>query len=95
VNREVWEAWTPADREAVRQAAIQAGAENVEAARKGIAGGDEGLLKSIEAQGVHVVRLSPAQKSVFREATRAVYEKWADQIGRDLVKKAETAIVKR
>jgi TRAP-type transport system periplasmic protein len=95
VNREVWEAWTAADREAVRQAAIQAGAENVEAARKGIAGGDEGVLKSIEAQGVHVVRLSPAQKNAFREATRGVYDKWAEQIGRDLVKKAETAIARR
>jgi TRAP-type transport system periplasmic protein len=95
VNREAWESWTPADREAVHQAAIQAGAENVEAARKGIGGADESVLKSIEAQGVNVIRPTTAQRNAFREATRAVYDKWAEQIGRDLVKKAEAAIAKR
>src|SRR5919206_578058 len=61
VNREVWESWTPADREAVRQAAIQAGAENVADARKGIAGSDIEILKQIEAQGVTVTRLTAEQ----------------------------------
>ncbi|MBL8431114.1 MAG: DctP family TRAP transporter solute-binding subunit, partial [Dechloromonas sp.] len=40
VNKQVWNSWTPADREAVRQAALQAGRENVDKARKGIAGSD-------------------------------------------------------
>lgn len=95
VNKEVWQSWTPADREAVRQAAIQAGAENVAEARKGIAGNDTSVLKRIEAQGVTVTRLTPEQKKAFQTATRAVYDKWAGQIGRDLVKSAEAAIAKR
>jgi len=95
VNKEVWESWTPADRDAVRQAAIEAGAENVAAARKGIAGNDTEILKQIEAQGVTVTRLTPEQRKAFESATRAVYDKWAQQIGRDLVKAAETAIAKR
>ena len=95
VNREVWESWTPADREAVRQAAVQAGAENVVAARKGIAGNDTEALKQIEAQGVTVTRLTPAQVGAFRAATKPVYDKWAEQVGRDLVKAAESAIAKR
>jgi TRAP-type transport system periplasmic protein len=95
VNKEVWESWTPADRDAVRQAAIEAGAENVAAARKGIAGNDTEILKQIEAQGVTVTRLTPEQRKVFESATRPVYDKWAQQIGRDLVKAAETAIAKR
>ena len=95
VNREVWESWTPADREAVRQAAVQAGAENVVAARKGIAGTDTEALKQIEAQGVTVTRLTPAQVGAFRAATKPVYDKWAEQVGRDLVKAAESAIAKR
>jgi len=95
VNKEVWESWTRADRDAVRQAAIEAGAENVAAARKGIAGNDTEILKQIEAQGVTVTRLTPEQRKAFESATRAVYDKWAQQIGRDLVKAAETAIAKR
>jgi len=95
VNKQVWESWTPADREAVRQAAIQAGRENVEKARKGIAGNDTAVLKQIESAGVSVTHLSPEQATAFVKATRPVYEKWAKTIGTDLVKKAEAAIAKR
>jgi len=95
VNKEVWESWTPADREAVRQAAVQAGAENVVAARKGIAGADMEVLKQIEAQGVTVTRPKPDQIKAFQAATKPVYDKWAAQIGLDLVKTAETSIAKR
>lgn len=95
VNKEVWESWTPADREAVRQAALQAGAENVVAARKGIAGADMEVLKQIEAQGVTVTRPKPDQIKAFQAATKPVYDKWAAQIGSDLVKTAETSIAKR
>ena len=95
VNREVWASWTPADREAVRQAAVQAGAENVVAARKGIAGSDNEVLKQIEAQGVTVTHLTPAQVKAFQAAAKPVYDKWAQQIGRDLVKAAEASIAKR
>jgi len=95
VNKQVWNSWTPADREAVRQAALQAGRENVEKARKGIAGNDNTLLKQIEASGVTVTQLTPAQRDAFVLATRPVYQKWARMIGSDLVKKAEAAIAKR
>ena len=95
VNREVWASWTPADREAVRQAAIEAGKENVADARRGIAGDDTTALKQIEGQGVTVTRLSADQRTAFQAAAKPVYDKWAGQIGADLVKSAETAIAKR
>ncbi len=95
VNKQVWNSWTPADREAVRQAALQAGRENVEKARKGIAGNDNAVLKQIEASGVTVTQLTPAQRDAFVQATRPVYDKWAKTIGTDLVKKAEASIAKR
>ena len=95
VNKQVWQSWTPADREIVRQAAVQAGRENVEKARKGIAGNDTAVLKQIESSGVAVVSPTAAQREAFVKATRPVYEKWAKTIGADLVKKAETAIAKR
>ena len=39
--------------------------------------------------------LTPAEQDAFAKATRPVYDKWAQQIGADLVKKAEAAIAKR
>jgi tripartite ATP-independent transporter DctP family solute receptor len=95
VNKQVWNSWTPADREAVRQAALQAGRENVDKARKGIAGNDNAVLKQIEASGVTVTHLTAEQRDAFVKATRPVYDKWAKTIGADLVKKAEAAIAKR
>lgn len=95
VNKDVWAGWTPADREAVRQAALQVGRENIEKARKGIAGNDNTVLKQIEGMGVTVTSLTPEQRELFVKATRPVYEKWAKTIGADLVKQAETAIAKR
>lgn len=95
VNKQVWNSWTAADREAVRQAALHAGRENVDKARKGIAGNDNAVLKQIEASGVTVTQLTPAQRDAFVQATRPVYDKWSKSIGADLVKKAEAAIAKR
>lgn len=95
VNKDVWANWTPADREAVRQAALQAAAENVAAARKGIVGNDTAVLKQIEASGVTVTTLSAQQRAAFVQATRPVYDKWAKTIGPDIVKKAEAAVAKR
>ena len=95
VNKDVWASWTPADREAVRQAALQAGKENVAAARKGIAGDDNAGLKQIEATGVNVTTLTAQQREACVKATRPVYDKWAKAIDADLVKKAEAAIAKR
>lgn len=95
VNKDVWAGWSPADREAVRQAALQAGKENVEKARKGISAADPGLLKQIEANGVAVVSPSAEERAAFVAATRPVYEKWTKTIGPDLVKKAEAAVAKR
>lgn len=95
VNKNVWNTWTPADREAVRQAALQAGRENVEKARKGIAGTDNSVLKQIESSGVTVTNLSAQQRAAFVQATRQVYDKWAKSIGTELVKKAEASIAKR
>ncbi|HEV7369045.1 DctP family TRAP transporter solute-binding subunit [Arenibaculum sp.] len=95
VNQEVWESWTPEDQQAVREAALQAAEEQVALARKGLADGDENLLKDIEANGVTVTRLSDEEKEAFRNATRAVYDAWAERIGPELVKQAEDSIAAR
>jgi tripartite ATP-independent transporter DctP family solute receptor len=95
VNRDVWTSWSEADRQAVREAALQAGRENIALARKGITPEDRSMLDTVAGFGVNIVQLSDAERQAFRTATKAVYDKWAEQIGKDLVTKAEQAIARR
>jgi tripartite ATP-independent transporter DctP family solute receptor len=88
VNKEVWNSWTPEDQKAVREAAIQAGKENILLARKGLIAPNDTLLKEIKASGVNVSSLTPKEKEAFKKATQSVYVKWAKQIGPDLVKRS-------
>ena len=95
VNKQVWESWTPADRELVRQAAIEAGKEQIGIARKGMIEPGQPLLKDIAALGVTVTHLSPAERDAFVKATRPTYDKWKSTVGTDLVSMAEKAIAAR
>lgn len=94
VNKSVWASWSPADREIVRQAALQAGRENVAKARQGLVGQDETLIAHIAADGVMVNRLTPEQRAEFARVTRPVYDKWARDVGLALVRKAEAVVAK-
>lgn len=95
VSQTVWKSWKPEDQKAVREAAEQAGRENIVAARKGLVPPDDSTIKEVEAKGVNIVRLTNAERDAFRKATRSVYEKWARKIGPKIVKKAEESIAKR
>lgn len=95
VGKDVWESWAAEDQQAVREAALQAGKECVAEARKGLVPPDDSLIKEIEGFGVTVVKMSDAEKAPFKNATRDVYDKWARQIGVELVRKAEEAIAAR
>lgn len=89
VNRQAWNAWSPADRELVRQAARDAATDAI-ALR--LRQGGEAALGDAARQGATVTRLTTAGKEAFRNATRPVYDKWAAAIGDDLVRQAEAAI---
>ena len=91
----MWNSWTPADREIVKQAAIDAGKEEIAIARKGMVEADKPLLKDIAANGVTVTQLSAAEREAFVKATRPVYAKWKNTIGADLVNQAEKDIAAR
>ena len=95
VNRDVWNSWTPADREIVRATAVEAGKQEIAIARKGLSGSDMSMVKEVEALGVKVTQLSEAEKQAFEKAVKPVYDKWAKQIGMDLVKRAEAAVAAR
>jgi len=95
VNKDVWASWSANDRAIVSQAAIDAGKEQIAIARKGLSEPGQPLLKDIEALGVTVTKLSPAERDAFVRATRPVYEKWKNQIGEGLVSAAEKAVAAR
>lgn len=95
VNKDIWASWTPADQAIVRQAAIDAGKQEIAIARKGLVEADKPVLKEISGMGVTVTQLSPAERDAFVKTTRPVYDKWKGQIGNDLVAKAEKAIAAR
>ncbi|WP_295545724.1 DctP family TRAP transporter solute-binding subunit [uncultured Pseudacidovorax sp.] len=95
VNKEIWASWTPADQAVVRQAAIDAGKQEIALARKGLTEADKPLLKEIAGMGVTVTQLTPAEREAFVKATRPVYAKWKGTIGAGLVDKAEKAIAAR
>jgi TRAP-type C4-dicarboxylate transport system substrate-binding protein len=95
VNKDIWSSWTPADQAIVRQAATDAGAQEIAVARKGLVEADKPLLKDIAAMGVTVTQLTPAEREAFVKVTRPVYDKWKTTVGVDLVKAAEVAIAAR
>ena len=95
VNKDVWASWTPEDREIVRQAAIDAGREEIAIARNGLVEAGKPLVKDLEALGVTDTDLNAEQRKAFADATKAVYTKWKPQIGTNLVDMAEKAIAAR
>jgi len=95
VNREVMASWTPEDQKIVREAALEAARQQVLISRKGVTPQDSSLLDEIRGNGVTITELSPAQHAAFVSATKPVYDKWKQQIGTDLVDKAEKAIAAR
>jgi len=95
MNKDVWNSWTPEDRDIVRQAAIDAGKQQVALARKGLVEEDKPLVKEIADMGVTVTELTAAQREVFVKATRPVYDKWKPTVGAALVDMAEKAIAAR
>ena len=95
VNKDVWASWTPADQAIVRQAALDAGKQEIAIARKGLDEPGQPLLKEIAAMGVTITQLTPAEREAFVKTTRPVFEKWKPQIGTELVNSAEKSIAAR
>jgi TRAP-type transport system periplasmic protein len=95
VNKDVWKSWSPADQAIVRQAAVEAGKQEIVLARKGLVEADKPLYKEVAGMGVTVTSLTPAEREAFVKATRPVYDKWKATVGADLVNAAEQAIAAR
>jgi tripartite ATP-independent transporter DctP family solute receptor len=95
VNKDIWASWSKADQDIVRQAALDAGQQEIAIARKGLTEADKPVLKDIAGMGVTVTSLTPDERQAFVTATRPVYEKWKKTVGVDLVTAAEKAVAAR
>jgi tripartite ATP-independent transporter DctP family solute receptor len=95
VAKGVWESFSNADKEIVRESARQAAREQIADARKGIIAPDLASIEEARKLGVEVQLLTADEKAAFQTATKPVFEKWAQQTGADLVAKAQRAIAAR
>jgi len=95
VNKQVWESWSEEDRKIVREAAIEAGKQEIALARKGVTPEDPSILKDIESHGVTVTSLTPEQHDAFVKVTQPVFDKWKKTVGEDLVSQAQKDIAAR
>jgi len=86
VNRARWEAWSEAQRQLVRAAALEA-AREARALEQRLNDG-----AAMARQGAIVTRLTPQGKAAFRAALGLVYSTWTPVIGEDLVRDAQAAI---
>jgi TRAP-type transport system periplasmic protein len=89
VARVRWASWNEDDRELVRRAASDAAQQARTFAHRS---NEPAALATLVRQGSIVTRLTPAGKDGFRNATQAVYARWAAVVGTDLVRAAEAAI---
>ena len=92
VSRAAWDGWTPADRDVVRQAAIDAAKRETELSRGATQSAIAALGREYKEAGVEVIRLTPEARAAFARAARSVYDKWASEIGAEMVKQAEAAV---
>lgn len=87
-NRAAWERSTDEQRTLIREAAQQAASELPALARAE----NDAALADLRKRGIALTRLTPAGQAAFAAAARAVYDKWANVAGEDLVRAAEAAV---
>jgi tripartite ATP-independent transporter DctP family solute receptor len=95
MSKAVWESFAPADRDILRASAEQAAREHTASSRKGVLGADRTSFDELKRRNVEVAELSESEKAAFQTSTRPVFDKWAQTVGSELVKKAEDAVAKR
>jgi tripartite ATP-independent transporter DctP family solute receptor len=96
VAKPVWDSFSAPDREIVMESAREAAKAQMAGSRRGLGldGGDRASMEELARRGVEVAPLTEAEKRAFAQATRPVYEKYAQTVGADLVRQAEAAIAR-
>jgi TRAP-type transport system periplasmic protein len=90
-SKETWNALDRIDREIISKAAREAAMWQKKAAREGLTG-SAASLDILRKNGMEVTVLTPEQFQAFKVKTKPVYDKWANDIGVDLVRAAEKAV---
>ena len=93
VSKDVWDSFTPEDRKAMSKVAEEVATWQKKASREGQEGKIE-VINTLKKEGMDVTVLTPAQEKAFKDKTKSVYDKWAADIGLDLVKSADKDVQK-
>jgi tripartite ATP-independent transporter DctP family solute receptor len=91
VSRSSWSGFSDRDKEIVRKTAVEVMAWEKKGARQGLEDSSESV-DLLKKNGMEVATLSPQDRDAFRARTKPVYDKWAGEIGADLVKAAEKIV---
>ena len=92
VSGKTWTSLSAEDRSIVRKAGEEIMAVQKREAREGLER-DMTLPTTLQQlYGMEVVQLSPTEFQAFRQKTRPVYNKWASEIGVELVRRAERIV---
>jgi tripartite ATP-independent transporter DctP family solute receptor len=94
VSAKTWASLTPGDRVLVRKVGQEVMDLQKREAREGLTGAMSVLDTLQRIYGMQGVQLSPREILAFRERTRAVYARWTEEIGADLVHSAEAIVEK-
>jgi TRAP-type C4-dicarboxylate transport system substrate-binding protein len=94
LSKQVWNSFSAADKQLVRDCAEEAGKQQIALTRKGLggAGSDRASFDELKKRGVEVTELTAEEKRAFAAATKPVFDKWSQTVGPELVRKAEAAI---
>jgi TRAP-type C4-dicarboxylate transport system substrate-binding protein len=93
VARQIMESFNAADRTLIIECAREAARAQIAASRAGIGvDGNRASLEELARRNVTVTTLDAEQKAAFARVTRPVYDKWAQTVGADLVRRAEAAV---
>ncbi|HYR72269.1 MAG TPA: hypothetical protein VEP12_12835, partial [Candidatus Acidoferrum sp.] len=92
VSGKTWMSLSVEDRNIVRKVGEEVMTVQKREAREGLER-DMTLPTTLQQlYGMEVVQLSPADRQAFRQKTRIVYNKWASEIGVELVHRAERIV---
>jgi len=90
-SKETWGALDRTDREIISKAAREAAKWQKKAAREGLTG-NASSVDVLRKNGMEITLLTPEQFQAFKVRTKPVYDKWASDIGVDLVRAAERTV---
>jgi len=89
VNKDVWNGFDPQIQEQVKKAAMDAMHWQVhDVSRVGLGDG----IEFLKEQGMTIIDPTPEQLAAFRERTKAVYDKWSEKVGKEVVEAFEEAV---